>query len=185
MGTSEILRGLQRQQREHDEKAHKDIYYLSYPSRIKHLTFHVAKYAGRLAEKGTGSKDYRATVVDAFIISLSAGEVLLINFGAEVMKWDKTKEHKNLSELGLALKDTFKVEELGDWYFRQLAIVAGRMAKACESLDHMEPVPYRDILSDSIIHLCKSSLAAAAVLSIDLVQKSKERWGAIESKGIL
>ena len=186
MSATKILRNLQARQREHDVRAHQDIYYLPYPGRMKHLTFHVSKYAGRLAKGNLPGAEFNRTLVDTFIITLSAADVLRIDFSEVLNRWAKVTEHADLTSLGLALREQdCRVDDLQDWYFRKLADVAGRMAKACESLDHMEAVPYRDVLSEAVIDLCRATIATSATLSLDLVMAVGQRWEAIESQRIL
>jgi hypothetical protein len=181
-----LLRTLQKGQRDHDVTAHKDIYYLSSPNRVMHLTLHVSKYAGRLAKRRLAKKELEVTIVDAFLIALSAAEVLEIDLSQAFKRWTDPRKRDTLQSLGLILnKERIKAYTLPDWYFRQVADVAGKMAKACESLDHMEPVPYRDMLSAAILDLCRTTIVAAAVLALDLSAAVRKRWKAIEAKKIL
>lgn len=185
MTAAKALRNLQARQREHDIRAHQDIYYLPYPARMKHLTFHVAKYSGRLASKSISETELTRTLVDAFIISLAAADVLHLDFSESLNKKVKIDQYPNLIDFGLALRDQpNKSEGLSDWYFRKVAYIAGRMAKACESLDHMEPIPYREILSESVIELCRVTITAAAIQSINLLASTGERWEIIEAQRI-
>src|SRR6266851_3703861 len=167
--SAERLIDLQRLQRDHDLRAHEDVFYLPYPDRIRHLTFHVAKYAGRLAKQPVTRAELSRTAVDAFIVALSAADVLKVSFGAAMASWADPRAHRTLIELGRALSVGDDARgDIHQWYFRALADIAGRMAKACESLDHMEPVPYREVLSNAVIDLCRVTLAAAALLGLDL-----------------
>jgi len=183
--SADILARLQHDQREHDLRAHKDIVYLPYPSRIRHLTFHVAKYSGRLAANPSPA-DMGKTIVDAFIICLSAAEVLNISFSREFGSLTAVYGYRDLGALGRALNPgAADPGNVAEWYFRQLALVGGRMAKACESLDHMEPIPYREMLSSAIIELARASLVTAGRLGIDLEVSVRQRWEEIESRSIL
>lgn len=185
MNAAKALRNLQVRQREHDIRAHQDVYYLPYPNRIKHLTFHVAKYSGRLAQKSISDVEFARTLVDAFIIALSAADVLRIDLSEALNNQVKVDQHSNLIDFGLAHRDkNSKADGLQDWYFRRIASVAGYMAKACESLDHMEPIPYREVLSEAVTELCLVTIIAAAIRSIDLVTATGERWEIIEAQRI-
>ena len=119
----------------------RDIYFLSSPNRILHLTLHVSKYAGRLAKRRLAKKELAVTIVDAFLIALSAAEVLEMDLSQAFKRWTDPRKHDTLQSFGLTLnRERIKADDLSDWYFRQVADVAGRMAKACESLDHMEQI---------------------------------------------
>ena len=186
MTAAQILKKLHKVQKEHDARAHRDIYYLSYPNRMKHLTFHTAKYAGRLAHRETPRNKLEITIVDAFIIALSACDILQIDFAETLVGEDEMREAQDLKSLGVILgKGEVTKDSVLDWYFRQLATIAGSMGKACESLDHMEPVPYREILSGAIIELGRASICAAAFLPLDLVACVRDRWASIEAQKIL
>ena len=51
---------------------------------------------------------------------------------------------------------------------RTFARHAGALAKACESLDHMERFPFRNAMQESNLALFKLVTAAAAAWSLDL-----------------
>lgn len=185
MSAVNILRNLQGRQREHDIRAHQDIYYLPYPDRIKHLTFHVSKYAGRLAKGNPTDVEFNRTLVDTFIITLSAAEVLRIDFADALNKWTNLGKHASLTSLGVALREQdCSSDNLQDWFFRKLAHVGGQMSKACESLDHMEAIPCRDILTEAVINLCRATLVVSATLSLDLIGAVGQRWEQIELQRI-
>lgn len=180
------LSSLQARQRKHDVRAHQDIFYLPYPERIKHLTFHVAKYAGRLANPHPPKDIVHQTLVDAFIITLSATDILKINLAEAVQKRVGAGSCNDLSQLGrLLLQADGEPAEPVLWCLRVLATIAGRMAKACESLDHMEPVPYRSMLTESVIDLCVSTIEASYLFNVNLKEAVHKRWSTIEAESIL
>jgi hypothetical protein len=186
MSVERLLNDLQARQREHDIKAHKDIYYLPNPERIKHFTFHIAKYAGRLALSDESEESFIRTLVDTFIIALSASELLAINLPHEVGVPKNTSTHVDLRDFGLALStQLFKGAISRDWYFRQIARIAGQMSKACESLDHLEEFPFREVITKAVINLLQITIATAAFLEIDLTSQAHARWNAIEAKNII
>ena len=77
---------LQQEQFSHDQRCHRDILYLSYQERFKHIAMHYGKYSGRLAEilkgKSIGISEeeiIKKTLVDSFIIVLNSAELLQVN----------------------------------------------------------------------------------------------------------
>jgi len=46
-------------------------------------------------------------------------------------------------------------------------------------------VPYREVLSNAVIDLCRVTLAAAALLGLDLATDVPRRWHEIESHQVL
>jgi hypothetical protein len=186
MGAEKLLNDLQLRQREHDIKSHKDIYYLPNPERVKHFTFHIAKYAGRLADPGQSEENFTLTLVDIFIIALSASELLAINLSRELSGETDASKHINLQNFGLALSNQlFKGVISRDWYFRQTTRTAGQMSKACESLDHLEDFPFREVIKKAVINLLLTTIATTSYLGIDLTSRVNERWKAIEARYII
>lgn len=112
----DLLR-LQCEQHVHDQRNHSDILSLSKNDRLKHYGLHFSKYVGRLARGADETKSAERTVVDTFLVSLSAANTL----------------HQNLATL------TFSVDakpQIDPVYV--LADAAGRFADACEKIDHLE-----------------------------------------------
>ncbi len=114
---SDLLR-LQREQYSHDRRNHSDILSLSKTDRLKHYGLHFAKYVGRLARGADEAKSVERTVVDTFLVCLSAANTL----------------HQ---ELGSAFLDSGSQAKKNDPVY-VLADASGRFADACEKVDHME-----------------------------------------------
>lgn len=114
---SNLLR-LQCEQYSHDRRNHSDILNLCKTDRLKHYGLHFAKYVGRLARGTDEAKSVERTVVDTFLVCLSAANAL----------------HQELHMLphhsGSQNKENDPVYVLAD--------AAGRFADACEKVDHME-----------------------------------------------
>jgi hypothetical protein len=70
------MRKRQQAQYEHDLHNHFDILSLSRLDRLKHYGLHFAKYAGRLARGEREAKSRQETLVDAFLVALSAANAL-------------------------------------------------------------------------------------------------------------
>jgi hypothetical protein len=114
----DLLR-LQCEQYNHDRRNHSDILNLSKTDRLKHYGLHFAKYVGRLARGTDEAKSVERTVVDTFLVCLSAANTL----------------HQKLSPISLD-SDSQPTKENDPVYI--LADAAGRFADACEKIDHME-----------------------------------------------
>jgi hypothetical protein len=115
LAINELLR-CQRDQYNHDRRNHTDILNLPKTDRLKHYGLHFAKYVGRLARRADESKSVDRTVVDTFLVCLSAANTL----------------HQELCAIDLGTV-TPQIEPL-----YVLADAAGRFADACEKIDHME-----------------------------------------------
>ena len=112
----ELLR-CQREQHHHDKRNHADILGLPKPDRLKHYGLHFAKYAGRLARGQDEPKSIDRTIVDTFLVSLSAANTL----------------HQNLSEANITVSSNSQFDPV-----YRLVDAAGRFADACEKIDHLE-----------------------------------------------
>lgn len=105
----------QQLQYEHDLRNHFDILSLSRVDRIKHYGLHFAKYAGRFARGDTEPKSRTETLIDAFLVALSAANAL------NQALPDNSAQGDRKESLDLVFTDQ-----------------AGRFADACEKIDHLE-----------------------------------------------
>ena len=171
---------LQDHQRQHDELAHTDILCLTVRDRMKHMVLHYAKYAGRLYSlKSDDFARISATVVDTFIICLATANTLNIDLQqrlsnrSKVLPFDQGMSNQKEDD-----RSAFDV------LVGSLIVEAGKMAKACESLDHLEKYDYRAVLEEGTIGLTKAVLEFAQDQGIDLRQAVATRWRQVEEKSI-
>src|SRR5258708_5821945 len=107
---------MQCQQHAHDMRNHFDILALHKNDRLKHYGLHFSKYVGRLARGHAESKPVERTVVDTLLVALSAANTL----------------HQDLRKANLGRSG------VNSDPFRPFADAAGRVAHACEKIDHIE-----------------------------------------------
>lgn len=186
MSTADELTVFQEDQLRHDELVHKDILCLPIQTRIKHMVLHFSKYVGHFAEaRETLNKELlTATIVDSWIIVLACANMLNLRL-SEKLQYEKGK-YEDLHSLGQVLiSSSFILSSSSyDLALFGLAKVTGRMAKACESLDHMEKFDSRGTLEDSVIDIARLLLAISAQLEIDLPALVSHRWEEVERKSI-
>lgn len=132
-------KNVQFEQFEHDEKYHREISRLPIQGRLRHMTLHFAKYAGRLMDDHAES-DFRRIATDAMIIAISTANTLNIDLAREAIDAD-------LSDISR------------DAFVKRLAISAGRMSSACERLDHLEDFPFRQVLTGETKDILAACLA--------------------------
>ena len=184
-GAEEVLFQLQLEQFEHDEKYHREIARLSVHHRLNHMALHFAKYAGKLIEFKGEPKEVEKTVTDTFIIALSCANIL--NFKI----WDKIRPQgymaaEDLEELGWQLQTAVEVvPEDTDTLIRQVTVAAGRMAAACEKVDHLEPYPFRETIEQSVASLATSAIVVAVLRSWGLAGLVRNRLSFVKEKSIL
>ncbi len=182
---------LQLEQLKHDEKYHKEICSLSVQNRINHMTLHFAKYAGQIAEtieeNGSTQKNrtnLEQTIIDIFVISLIMGNILNLKLS------DGLKELPNqgvltCKELGNALKEANHLSKFDpDWFLKALSKGNGKIAKACEKLDHLEAYSFKEIITKGLKEIFESTLIFSSQLNLDLFQAVRDRWLEVEKRSI-
>lgn len=167
----EQLFKLQADQLDHDEFFHKEITRLSVHHRLNHMALHFAKYSGKICNCILNSSDeqiLKKTIIDSFIISITCTNILNIRVSDKLSYGDFSKI-SSLGDLGVVIAQSSNVD-LNDplWLVKTYPIVVGELAKACESVDHLESYQYRDSIANCIIKICSLMLVAASHLHIDL-----------------
>lgn len=186
MTFAEALLALQWNQLNHDERYHKDIVRLPVADRMKHFALHVAKYVGYFAEAidSEGVALFERTLVDGFIISLAAANTLNLDLG-QALSCQAISESGSLATLRRKLADElFPSGNDAIRFLKELARRSSRLAKACESLDHVESHPFREAMLSGVTDVFTLLLAESWVLDIDLVEKARLRIRDIEPKNI-
>lgn len=178
---------LQKSQLAHDEIAHKDILCLPVQARIKHMVLHFAKYTGHFleAKENQQLEVLKSTVVDAWIIALASSNMLNLHLSKELHV--KDFQCSSLQGLGHIIlnKSSFANQDPYDVAIFGLGKITGRMAKACESLDHMERFDSRGVLDQCILEAVGLLIALSSLLQLNLPRLVCERWKKVESKLIL
>lgn len=149
----------------HDEAYHREISRLTVKQRLTHMALHFAKYAGQLAA-GLDDAGLRRTVTDLFVIAVSTGNVLNVRL------------HDLLSARG-PVHDTSPPA-----LARNVAVEAGRMAAACEKLDHLEDFAFRREIQAATVALLANAVCAAADRGWDVCDLVQERLGPVKEKSI-
>lgn len=175
---------LQREQFEHDERFHKEILRLNIHARLNHMALHFCKYTGQFAAVcASGDAELRSrTIIDSFIISLCSANVLNLNlteYVAPALGLTAT-----FRDIGLHLANRLYPEARLDdsWLLLTHAIHSGKMAKACEKIDHLEAFPFRDELNDSVIKICQIAIVAAIANNIDILSSIRGRRTSIRQR---
>lgn len=148
---------LQVKQKFHDEKYHQDVLALTLQNRIKHIVLHFSKYIGKLFEEIEQQKIY----IDMMICCLALANALNIKLESYHMNINNDKE---------------------DDVYKKIVMTIGKMAKACESLDHIESFPSRDILVKEVKGLF--NLVLKTLSNLDIEKMLIDRWSQVESRNI-
>jgi hypothetical protein len=176
---------LQIEQHHHDEQYHREIARLSLHARLNHMALHFAKYAGKIAASDS-QITVRAVYVDVLIIALSTANILNLKlweaFG------DSVREHEfpSLLAFGRSLGRAMDLD-IRDYalLLKATAIAAGRVAAACEKIDHLEDVPYRAEIRHGIAELALIGLSVISQQGLDPVQAVRERLANVKQRLVL
>jgi hypothetical protein len=171
-----VMLELQREQFEHDERFHREILRLNIHARLNHMALHFCKYTSQIATV-CGSKDAHLrerTIVDSFIICLSTANILNLDL-SEAMRTNS--EGYDIRDFGLRLAErrypSIKLDD--NWLLCAYAVETGKMARACEKIDHLEPFPFREKITEALIGLCEISLIAASINDIHIASAVQDR----------
>jgi len=176
-----VLFELQVEQHHHDETYHREIARLSLHQRLNHMALHFAKYAGKVAA-ATEGEDIVPVYVDTLIIALSTANIL------NVEMWDllehNGQEYPGLLAFGRALGHHVSVPmEDRNELLRATSIAAGRIAAACEKVDHLEEISFRAEIRTGLAQLCTLSLAFISMYGNgDPAAAVRERLHAVKSR---
>jgi hypothetical protein len=176
-----ILLPIQFAQQEHDRLAHRDILSLDTHTRLKHMTLHFLKYAGKIASAAdkNDENELRIIVIDAFIICLATANTLNVSIGEKI-----NLHGSDLQSLAISLAKDAVQGSIFDRVLKDLVKISGRMAKAIEATDHLEDGNPRVVLETLIIELSIAMLVAIGLLEINISQAITERWRSVERKSI-
>jgi hypothetical protein len=148
---------------------------------------HFCKYTGQFATIcASGDAKLRTrTITDSFIISLCSANALNLNMTEHVSP--NIGNRATLRDVGFYLgKMLYPANRLDDgWLFGDHAVYAGKMARACEKIDHLEAFPFREEIQESIIRLCQIAIIGASVNNLDLLSAVRERRGNIRRNSLV
>ena len=161
--TSTLLT-LQRRQHQHDMNYHPDILALSTIDRLKHFTLHNTKYAAKFAGyEIEGNEDkFSQVLTDSFVIVLATANTLLQRLEISPSDGDTIDNGP--------IPFTFA-------YLKRI----GQMAKACESIDHLEDFPFRKVLVTTNQELANQIASEAMRRDLSLEALYAERISAVEA----
>jgi hypothetical protein len=183
MSLTDELKDLQWKQLKHDENYHKDIWLLTVHQRLNHMILHFAKYGGQLAlanhEQDVGL--FSKTCLDAIIIATSSANILNLNLSEVVISTNIRSS--TLNELPVELANISRATMPA--IQTDFTIAVGRLAKAAESIDHLEKFPYRETLSEHIVQLFRIAMAGFAICNDrKLLSAVQERMLVVERKSM-
>ena len=150
------LREQQRIQYQHDLSNHLDILSLPRVDRLKHYGLHFAKYAGRLARGNAEIKTVQETLVDSFLVALSAANVL----------------NQALPQIDFSISRTCLDTTFTDY--------SGRFADACEKIDHLEE--FRDTALQANLKILEWVIDRSHQHEIDLLSLVETRRQQLASR---
>jgi hypothetical protein len=176
---------LQWAQLKHDEAYHKDVVIMPLAERIKHMALHNAKYTAYLFEAVDEKNDAKLTktLIDAFVIVLASANTLNQDIGLDLGA--SVEGARSFQSLGASLaEDAGRDDTDCYWLVRSFARHTGRLAKVCESWDHLESILFRDEMKRCNLELLKAILAEGSARQLDLAESYKSRMRQVEGRSI-
>jgi hypothetical protein len=155
---------IQLAQFKHDEMYHREISRLTVQDRLRHMALHFAKYAGRLQE-GLSDAEFQRVAIDSLIIAISSANTLNVDLGSTALGGEQSN----------APRDTFA---------KRLTVAAGRMAGACERLDHLEDFPFRAAITDEVLAILGAGLDLFEAEGWSPATAMEERLAHVKAKWI-
>ncbi|WP_024576223.1 MULTISPECIES: hypothetical protein [unclassified Afipia] len=184
MNPQNHLLKMQWAQLKHDEAYHKDVVIMPLAERIKHMALHNAKYVAYFFEaldQGDGAK-LTKTLTDAFIIVLASANTLNQDIGRDL--GEGAEAAVSFPSLGASLANELGKDGDDYWLVRNFARHTGRLAKVCESWDHLESIVFRDEMKQCNLQLLKVILAEASARQLDIAEAYQSRMRQVETRSI-
>src|SRR5258708_36033321 len=171
---------LQVEQHEHDEKYHREIARLSVHQRLNHMALHFAKYTGKIAA-GDDPGSILPVYVDSLIIAFSQSNILNIEL------WDVLEQHGREFPGLLAFGRSIAVDVSADLsdhsrLLRKTAVAAGRIATACEKIDHLEEILFRAEIKAGLAQISALSLAYISSQGVDPTYAIRQRLSEVKRR---
>lgn len=162
------LRELQWHQLLHDDAYHKDIASMAPATRMKHFALHMAKYAAYLVEADESDDTALAerALIDAFAIILAISNTLGQDLSRDVAARNASADGDHAPIWRAFIKHT------------------GSLAKACESLDHIEDLPFKVLMKQSNTALAATVLHGTMQYGLDIVPSYKARLREVEQRSL-
>ncbi len=171
---------LQVEQHKHDETYHREIARLSLHQRLNHMALHFAKYTGKIAS-ADNSAALAAVCVDVLIIALSTANIVNVEL-YDLLEKDG-RDFPGLLPFARSLAGSMQGEISNPHALLQAtAIASGRMAAACEKIDHLEEIPFRAEIRDCIARLSSIALASLASKAVEPMQAVDQRLTSVKKR---
>lgn len=171
---------LQIEQNAHDEKYHREIARLALHHRLNHMALHFAKYTGKIASPESDLMVCR-TFVDTLIIALSTANTLNTTVGDlfDGLEGVTLREFSQNVEKAMTLKHRGRLE-----LTNLMAIPTGRIAAACEKIDHLEEIAFRSEIKAGLADLLRLSLAFLVGKDLDPASEIRRRLQEVKARSI-
>lgn len=183
MPISSELINLQWKQLQHDQNYHRDIWLLTVHHRVNHMVLHFAKYSGQLVQASfeKDMKLFSRSCIDTLVIATSLANILNVNLSEEFSEHSELESIDDLSKQ-LSLNSQLSIDVVA----REVPIVVGKLAKAAESIDHLEQFDFREVLSSLVLDVFKLALSGCSFINNEqsILSRIENRILSVEKKSI-
>lgn len=149
----------QLRQYNHDIIYHSDIVALGMVKRLTHVALHLSKYAYGISLKNNSPK-FRKDYIDAFVMVISASNILNLDLSYQEFQLEKNSEHFLCSYL----------------YFSSI------FSKSCESYDHFEEHSFHESWKFATLSLFKLFEENSISNNINIIDLANKRLDVVENR---
>lgn len=181
MSAQKILKELEIKQMSHDDRYHKDVWVLSTQGKAKHMAAHIGKYSGQILEV------IRAPEADRVKIQKYVIDSLIINFSYANIFVYRLSKHLHSDYLHLSnleeLRDAIAKDYLARKAYTQeeplshgldlamdMCILASKVLKTVESLDHVEKHDFRANFNRYVIDIFEVLITFCFIYNINGIE---------------
>ncbi|MGN2486003.1 hypothetical protein [Acinetobacter calcoaceticus] len=177
MSVKLILKRLEIKQMAHDDRYHKDIWVLSTQGKAKHMAAHIGKYSGQILEAirepQLELKKVHKYIIDSLIINFSYSNIFAYRLSNHLHSSHLQLE--NLNELIKAIAEEYlqrkgyteEISKYGLDIAMDMCILASKILKTVESLDHVEDHAFRSNFNKYTIDIFEILITLCAIYKIE------------------
>ncbi|MCJ8162002.1 hypothetical protein [Acinetobacter zhairhuonensis] len=180
MSAQKILKELEIKQMSHDDRYHKDVWVLSTQSKAKHMAAHIGKYSGQILEV-MRNPDIDNVKIQKYVI-----DSLIINFSYANIFVHRLSKHLDQKYLVLSSLKELRNEIAKDYLNRKsytnekashgldlamdMCILASKILKTVESLDHVEKHDFRQNFNKYVLDIFEILITFCFIYDIEGIE---------------
>lgn len=181
MSAQKILKELEIKQMSHDDRYHKDVWVLSTQNKAKHMAAHIGKYSGQILEvirnPEIDNVKIQKYVIDSLIINFSYANIfvhrLSKHLAPEYLQLSSLKELRNAIGQDYLNRKSYTKEgaSYGLDLAMDLCILASKILKTVESLDHVEKHEFRQNFNKYVLDIFEILVTFCFIYDVEGIEQ--------------